>query len=85
MKVPIVIRYYGFLIDQAGRPEETLSVDSDLKTAYPELVRQLSRGHRIDPPYSLLVNNRHVLGAIKAGLELKPHDVIHVYPFLSGG
>ena len=85
MPIDIVVRYYGFLIDKTSASEEHLQVDSDLNTAYPELIRHLARQYRIDPPFSVLVNNKHILGAIKAGLPLQPGDVIHVYPFMSGG
>lgn len=85
MPVMIKIRYYGRYADRAGLAEEQLDVDPDVGNACQAVAGHLARKYGIEPPYNLLINDKHMIGAMKAGLRLKDGDVFHVLPFMSGG
>ncbi len=48
-------------------------------------LKYLKDSYGIVPPFNLLINGMHMIGAMKKGVILKNGDDIKLIPFLSGG
>lgn len=85
MPVSVIIRYYGRFAERTGRAEEPLEVDSEIAKAYQAVAAHLAANYKIQPPYNIIINEKHLMGAIKLKMLLQDGDVFHVLPFMSGG
>ena len=85
MSVKVKLIYIGIYQQKTGRKEETLNVEKNMDSANAAITEYLKDTYGIVPPFNLLVNGMHVIGAIKRGIVLKDADEIKLVPFLSGG
>lgn len=85
MPVSVIIRYYGRYAERTGLAEEPLEVDGEIEKAYHSIAAHLAANYKIQPPYNIIINEKHLMGAIKLKMQLQDGDVFHVFPFMSGG
>ncbi len=85
MNVTIKIKYMGRYAKKTGVRIEELKVNENIEEAYQYLVKYFKEKYDFDPPYILMVNNMHIIGAIKNNIPLKNGDVFKLLSFISGG
>ena len=85
MSVKIKLEYYGRYAAKAGLKNEEVSVSENIAATYEHLVKYLKEKYGFEPPFVLMLNNMHIIGAVKENIRLKDGDVFKLLPFMSGG
>ena len=85
MCIEIKLIYLGIYQRKTGKNQESLLVDEDIEIADKFIIAYLNDMYGLKPPFSLLVNGMHMVGAIKKGVRLQDGDELKLIPFLSGG
>ena len=85
MCTKIELIYFGIYQRKTGKHQESLLVDEDIETTVEFIKAYLNDMYGLKPPFSLLINGMHMVGAIKKGIRLKGGDELKLIPFLSGG
>lgn len=86
-EVEIVIEYFGWYAEKAGKNSETLRVSSRLSEAYDTITGHVMQTYGMNPPYIMLLGNKHIQHVLKrqSNLVLNGNEVFKILPFLSGG
>lgn len=84
MAVKVTIQYIGYA-SRTGCKTEVLSISENIDEAYPFLVQYLNEKYQIQPPFLLMMDSYHIIGAVKRHLPVKEGSVFKVLPFISGG
>lgn len=85
MVVTIKISYMGKYKQITGKDAEELEVPETMKEASENITDFLNNKYKIIPPFTLLVNGMHIIGAIKKGIVLKGQEEFNLIPFMSSG
>jgi len=85
MNVTVSIFYLGKYRQITGKAEEEIEVPEMIKQAFERIIDHLKTMYGITPPFNLMVNGSHVIGAIKKGMVLKDKDIFNLIPFITGG
>ena len=85
MNVVIKISYKGSYKHIVGKDADKLEVPETMKEASESIADFLNNKYKIYPPYTLLVNGMHIIGAIKKGIILTGKEEFSLIPVMSGG
>jgi molybdopterin converting factor small subunit len=83
IKVKIV--YLGKYERRACKKEESILVEADMESAAIQIKSFLLDKYGFKPPYSILINQQHLISAVKNKDPLKEGDSFRLIPLLSGG
>jgi len=85
--VAVTLEYHGRFRQMAGADREVVPVPPTLAEAVSAVGGYVQERYGITPPYIMMINNRHVVGAMKheGARPLKESDVFRLLPVISGG
>jgi molybdopterin converting factor small subunit len=85
--VSVTLEFHGRFRQMAGADRESVPVPPALAEAVSAVGSYVRERYGITPPYIMMVNNRHVVGAMKqeGARPLTESDVFRLLPVISGG
>jgi len=84
-EVRIKLKYVGYFRESAQKPEEEIDVDCILEKAFSQVVEHMQSEYDLTPPYSAVIDGKHIATAIREGVVLRGGEVLSIVPHVSGG
>lgn len=84
--VEVKIKYIGYFQQIVNKREECIRVPAHFKQGLVAINRHLKEKCNIRVPFTLLLNERHIVMLLKEGeFTFQEEDVVKVIPVISGG
>jgi len=83
--IEVKIVFLGKYERRACIKEESILVEADIETAGKQIKSFLQNKYDFKPPYNILINQQHLISAVKNKIPLKEGDSFILLPLLSGG